>query len=274
MLNKDNKYYIDVKEKEYFISCLLMELFVNHKKTFPLVLFGDNEYLDDYLLHMANQEWIKVNELEFEPTQKGIELLKNHKAKLIEFRSLYKLYSAVDTGEGIFGYSSYFDFDTDEEFYDYIKQDNFEDLRVALCEFKGMNPLEVIFLEMIDENRFDLESDGWQFELTSGLIWDEMVEIANTNIRLENLAEEGINGTGAYTGEQVMEIIITEGTEVLKTLIAYEEGIDNEEVDDEEVIEETSEYVEEPYYNNEYYTTTYYNSGPYYHSPIWGVRYY
>lgn len=270
MKNSKGNYFLDITEKKYFVSCLLMEIFINHRKNFPLVLFDDDKLLEEYLIHMVSKGWLDINDTEYLPTQSGRELLKNHKAKMIEFRSLYKIYSAVDTGEGEFGYSSYFDFDTDEEFEEYINQDHFEDLRIALCEFKNLNPLEIVFLEMVDERRFNLESTGWQFELVSGLIWDELVEIVNTNISLEELAEEGDEEEGieSYTGEEVMRIIVEEGNLVLKQLLDEEESI-SEEQDNEEDTDE----IGEPYYEVEHYSV-YYDGEPEYYSPIWGVHYY
>jgi DNA-binding PadR family transcriptional regulator len=270
---KIKNYLISKEQKMYYSSVLLLENLCNFGHKYPIILSSEQEILEPILVHMASKGWVETNENGYIPTEAGKEVLQNYLGRLHEFRSIYKIYAAVDTGEGEFAYSSFFDFKTDEAFIQHLNQERFEDLRVAVCEFKGMNPLDVIFMEMVDEERFNCDEIGWEAELATGLIWDEMTKIANTNIHVEDLEE------GEFTGTEVMTIILEEGAGVLKELMERQLKEDEEDVevfvdDDEEYDEIHSTevyYVEEPIFD-EYYYEDYYD--PYYVSPYWGVYYY
>ena len=275
MENK-NKYTLSKEQKMYYASVLLLEDMNNFNKSYSVDLKGDDQFLKDLFIYMMSKGWVEISDVSFNVTQKGRDVLLNYLSKLTEFRSMFKVYSAVDTGEGFFAYEKYFDFDTDEQFMLYLDKDNFEDLRVAVCEMKKINPLDVIFLEFVDAGKYDFEIDGWQLDLVSGLIWDDMLEVANTNLHIEDLEELDEDGSVLSTGEEVMGIIIEKGMDVMLDVMKVQEEIDSEEDEDfvdeiEEVEEVTEYYIEEPYYDTDYYEFYY---DPFYVSPCWGVVYY
>ena len=276
------KYSISKDQKSYYASVLLLENMINFGDKFKILLDGDDKLLEDTFAYMMSKKWLDINSDSYIPTEKGREVLTNYKERLVEFRSLYKYFSAVDTGEGEFGYSSYFDFDTDGEFKAHIDDERFEDLRVAVCEFKKINPLDIIFMEMVSGGEFDTAEENWQFNLISGLIWDDIEEIANTNLSVEDLTEYDDDDEITSTGEEIVEIILKQGTDLCKELAKEQARLDEEENDNEEedeneyeeeetVVEETIEYIEDPYYELDYWDSYY---DPYYVSPCWGCCYY
>lgn len=270
---KIKDYKITKDQRMYYSSVLLLENICNFGHRYPILLDDNQKILEPILVHMVSKGWVTGETDGYLPTEAGKEVLKNYLGRLHEFRSFYKIYSAVDTGEGEFGYSKYFDFETDEAFIQHIHQERFEDLRVAVCEFKKINPLDVIFMEMVDNGKFNCDEIGWEAELATGLIWDDMVEIANTNVHVEDLAEEN------HTGEEVMTIILEEGANILKGLLENQAKQDKEVVntfenDDEEYRQEHSKetyYVDEPEFESRYYESYY---DPYYVSPYWRRNYY
>ena len=276
------KYSLTPEQKMYFSSVLIMDIINEDGTEFPVILSDKELRLDMYLLHMAEQGWLKVVGGKYIPTEDGVAMLLNHKQKLVEFRALYKIYCAVDLGKGEFGYDKYFDFDTDEEFIEYINQEQFEDMRVAVCEFKKINPLEVIFLEMFDSGKFGLDTEDWVYELVTSKTWDLMVSIANDNVHVDDLIEYDENNKVTATGEQVMEIILARGSELSKNLLKQQQEFDknNAAVEEEEVEETvitetttttTTEYIDTPYYDYTYYDPYY---DPYYVSPCWLLLWY
>ena len=265
------KYNITTEQKNYFSSVLLLNSMINDGKIFNVLLQDDDELLEPIFIHMTSKGWLNITNDEYTPTKLGRDLLINFMSKLTEFRALYKVFSAVDLGEGTFGYSKYFDFQTDEEFEKYLLEPQFEDLRVAVCEMKGINPLEIIFMELLNEGRFDTNKIGYQEDLTMNLIWDEMLDIANTNLKVDDLTEYDENNNVTATGKEVMEIILNQGVELCQFLLKEQKKIDEENsVVYEEVVEE--EYITEPVYEYSYYDVYY--EDPYYVSPIWLLMWY
>jgi hypothetical protein len=279
MLKENNqKYSLTTEQKLYYSSVLLLEDMNNFGRKYPILLEGDDEMLETLFIHMSSKGWLEVQNGHYCVTEEGRKVLLNYLEKLTEFRSVFKVYSAVDTGAGEFGYAEYFSFDTDDQFMQHINQDRFEDLRVAVCEMKGINPLDVIFLEFVDTGKYDFEQSGWQADLVTGLIWDEMLSVANSNIHVEDLTETDEDGNVTHTGEDVMKIIMKEGTDLMMDLIAHQDELDREaeeyeeDYDDEEDTYVVTEYyVQQPVYDVVYYEVYY---DPFYFSPCWGVYYY
>ena len=263
-------YKLTTEQKMYFSSVLLLDTMINNNTKFDILLSDDKKLLEPIFVHMASKEYVNISNDGYTPTKFGRNLLSNFLSKLTEFRAMYKMYSAVDLGAGEFGYDKYFDFNTDQEFIDYINEPRFEDLRVAVCELKKINPLEIIFMELLDTCRFNTDEFGWESNITTGLIWDEMVEIANSNICLDDLIETDDKGNVLFTGEDIIKMILKEGTTLTQKLIQEQDTIDSQNIV-EDVVEETItetyyEPIYEPYYTYDYYDCYY---DPYYVSPMW-----
>lgn len=260
------------KQRDYFTSVLLLDNMVNLDHEYSIMLDGELKLLEPALEQMAVNGSIKLEGSQYVPTDKGIELLTNFKAKIVEFRKVYMHFSAVDMEAGEFAYSRFYDFETDEEFDEYSEEDRFIDIRVAVCQFKKIDPLEIIFLDFVDRGTFDVEESGWEAELMTGLIWDEILEIAENNLQLETILETD--------GEGTMENVIKAGADVMMTLLKEEaeiaegeEALEEEEYDDDDEDEVTTtttttvEYIDEPVYEIGFFDVYY---DPFYVSPCWG----
>lgn len=273
-VTKKAKYTLTDDMKKYFTSVLLLENLINFGHEYPVLLEGDALHLEPSLIHMHSKGYVDISNNRYVPTKKGGEVVKNYLAKLEEFRRVYRIYSAVDTGEGTFAFSEYFNVDSDEEFDEILNDERYVDLRIALCELKGINPVEIVFLEFVDNNKFDVEEEGWELGITTGTVWFEILDIVNNNIYLDDLAEDD------HTGEEVMKLIVEAGSQVMNDLLLEQERIDAEEAEmaaeeeeeeDEYIVSYDVEYIEEPSYEISYYDSYY---DPYYYSPVWGVYYY
>ena len=109
-------------------------------------------------------------------------------------------------------------------------------------------------MSFIDENVFNTQATGWQIDLVSNTIWDEIEKICASAIKPEDI------------GDDAMEDMIGQGALLLTDLLkeeakrAQEEQQNNsggQQVVTETVVEEYTYY--EPYYD------------PFYVSPFWLV---
>ena len=274
-----NKYQLSKEQKMYFSSILILDLMINTDQEFPVLLFDDLTLLEPILVHMASCSYVDVTAKGYIPAKKGRDMFDNFMDKITEFRSIYKIYSAVDLGAGEFGYEKYFDFDTDEEFMDYICEKRFEDLRVAVCEFKGINVLDMVFMELLSSGKINTSEFGWEANITTDLIWDELVAIANDNICLDDLIETDDKGVITYTGQEIIQMILKEGTELSQKLAKKQAEIEEEEESNNRNNDDSSEYEEviiEEIYEPMYYPYDFYDVyyDPYYVSPLWGPIWY
>lgn len=264
------KYSISYEERLAFVSLILLNEIINFQHYFEVNnKQGEDYYLNTYLDHMVNKGVLEIQDNRYIPTDKGREELVTLYAKYDEYLKVFDIFCAVDLEAGEFAFSSIYDEKFDDQAWEnFLAEERFSDIRVAVCDFKGINPIEIVFLSFLNENRFDCTQPNWQFNLTSQSIWTEIEDICNSAISVDYLKEDG-----------VLEDVITQGSKIALELIKTAEDILAAEDEEEEIIEEeittttttetVEEYVdivEEPYYPYDYYYGYY---DPFYVSPIW-----
>jgi hypothetical protein len=119
-------------------------------------------------------------------------------------------------------------------------------VRIAVALFKKLNPHEIVFMSFINENRFDTNSTGWQVELLSDNIWNEIDDIVKTAITPEQLGTEDVILDIIEQGSKIMIDLLKTESEKAKTAIVA--GDDEEEVE---------EYVTYETYYDPYYVPTF-----------------
>jgi hypothetical protein len=248
------KYTIDQKKKSQFIWAFLLDQMAD-KRDFSVLLHDNDTFIEKYLIEMLSLNFIKIVNNYYKIDTKGQEFLDNFFAKYKDFLKLYDIFCAVDLTEGTFAFKEFYNFDTDEEWKIYLNQDNWEDVRVAVCEFKKIDPIEIVYLSFLNEGRFT-SNDNWQFDLTSDLIWDEILNICETAIPLSSLSQDGVIEDIVQQGSNIMlEILKEENSRKLEEL---ENTVSSEEYDNEVYyVEEETIYYEQYVYD------------PYYVSPCW-----
>ena len=266
METTERKYIITNDTKTKFVSLVLINEIINFQHYFPVVLTGNDDFLGEYLVFMKERGLLDIQKGTYVPTDKGRKYLVNFYDKYYEYLKMFDIYCAVDLAAGEFSFSHINDDMTDAEWNDYINNPRFSDIRIAVAEFKKIDPIEIVFMSFLNEGRFDTTEYGWQHKLARESVWQEIEEICNSAIKLDYLLEN-----------DVIQDVVTQGSKiVLDTLKMIED--DANRIDDqaqEEVVETTTttETVEEyvdvvdmPCYGYDYYGGYY---DPYYISPLW-----
>ena len=91
---------------------------------------------------------------------------------------------------------------------DLLEGNQWFDLRVAVAEFKEINPFRVVFLAMLSEEKF-FENPDWKFDLGLGTLFDEFEQIVKDQLSIEDLSYE--DQEGVVSGEDVIRDIIEQG---------------------------------------------------------------
>ena len=255
-------YELLAKDKIRYVGLVLLNEIIQFQHIFPVVLTGEDVYLDFYLKQLQEKGFLVVKNDNYYATELGREEVVNLYDKYYEYIKLFDIFCAVDLKSGNFAFEEIDNPEfTDEDWDNYLADERFSDVRVAVADFKGMNPIEIVFLSFLNENRLDCVNGRWQHELTGENIWAEIVEICNTAVSREYLE---VN--------DVLVNIISAGSKLaLKFIKEAEEDLVDEQAQEEEVVEETIteeyvEIVEEPCYGYDYFDPYY---DPYYVSPIW-----
>jgi DNA-binding PadR family transcriptional regulator len=235
------KYTISEEQKKEFAGVYLLEYMINTPYSPPIFLDGNDQDLETILVWLMAQGLIEIKgDEKYIPTQKGREHLKKFMARYSEYLTMFDIFCAVDLEAGEFAFESWEEFETDEEFQAFLDDDRWDDLRVAVADYKGMNAVEIVFMNFINEHRFGRDESGWQFDLLLGSVWDEILELCENSIQWEELGFE--DEQGAVPAESVVEDIITQGTEIMLDLLG-ERPV--EEINGKSTVVDAVYYVDE-----------------------------
>jgi len=235
------KYSITEKEKKEFAGLYLLEYMINTPYSPPLFLDGNDQDLETVLVWLMAKGLIEIKGDEnYIPTQDGRKHLQKFMARYSEYLTMFDIFCAVDLESGEFAFESWEEFESDEEFHDFMDDDRWDDLRVAVADYKGMNAIEIIFMNFINEHRFGRDGSGWQFDLLLGSVWDEILLLCEQSVQWKELGFEDDQGT--VPAESVVEDIITQGTEIMLDLLG-ERPV--EEINGKSTVVDAVYYVDE-----------------------------
>ncbi|PCJ21546.1 MAG: hypothetical protein COB02_02820 [Candidatus Cloacimonadota bacterium] len=275
--NYSNRFsMIDKQHKNSLISLVILDKMINKNKLYPALLEGDDAHLEDCISFLNTNGIIDIDveSALYTPSEKGQKIYKDFLKRYENYLRIYDIYCAIDLEEGIFAFDKLLDYD-EEMFNDYISSDNFDDLRITVCEYQKLDPWEIVFISFLIEKRFRepknqtevLGKKSWQYKATYDETFNEILEILNDSLHYEELAFETEDG-GVVDGKEVIKDIIEQGSKINRTISIEQSKLDKEQQEDfrESRIEPTQTTTT---YYEDYYDPYYYD--PYYVSPIWDV---
>ena len=262
------KYEVLEKDKTKYVCLVLLNEIINFQHYFNVVPHREEIFIEPYLKMMYSHGVLDIQDDQYIPTELGRQELVNLYEKYYDYLKMFDIFCAVDLEQGEFAFSSIGNDWSDNEWFEFLENERFSDVRVAVAEFKGLDPIEIVFLSFLNEGRFEIGNGRWEYELTGDVVWREIEEICNTAITAEYLSEDGVLEDVIKQGTEIALQLIREGEELMAEMESeYDES-------EEEIIETTTEVVEyvdiveEPYYPYDYYEPYY---DPFYVSPLWIV---
>jgi hypothetical protein len=266
------------EEQALYIGLIILDKVLNKGRSFSVLLEGDDTHLESAFEFLCEHSIMEVDDekSEYSATNKGKSLYQTFLKKYEEYLRVYDVFCAVDLDQGVFGFEKMFDFD-DADFKAYLDDEAFVDLRVTVCEYKEMNPQEIIFMGLLQEGRFRepkqctevLGQDSWQHKTAYGETFEELARILNLSPHYEELGYE--DDEGVVDGEDVLEDIISQGVTLARKIFekrASSHGNNlvrnSEQLENEEPIEIIETSVDPDYYDPYY-------DDPRYCSPLWDV---
>lgn len=247
------EYTLDTNKKRQYIMAFLIDLMF--QRDFKVKLEGNDAYLDSYFKDMLALKYIKIEDGIYIVDNKGLDFSENFTQKYNEFLKFYDIFCAVDLESGDFAFKHFYDFETDDQWFEYLDKPNWSDVRIAVCNFKKIDPIEIVFLSFMKEGRFnDIANLDWQMDLLSYKTWTEILDVCNTAITLD---------------EDVVKDIIEQGSLIAMDMIKEESNRKVEDENNYRKEEQIIDMVEETVYVDDidYYQPYCYD--PYYVSPCW-----
>lgn len=215
---------ISEEKKKQFAGIYVLEYMINKPQQFSIMLSGDDQDLEPILEWLLVKDYVEIRANEdYVATEKGRTSLSKFMERYSDCLNVFDLFCAVDLEAGEFAFSYYSEFDNEEEWRQFLSENRWDDLRIAVADYKKLDPVEIVFMSFINEGRFGRNQIGWQFDLLLGSVWDEILEICNTAIRWQNLGFE--DDDGGVSAKAVIEDIIIQGAEIMIDLHKNEEDL-------------------------------------------------
>jgi hypothetical protein len=179
----------------------------SYRFTHPLTL--DDRLMEPILKWLEEQDYISLKGHAYGLTQKGSDVLHLFLDRYHLFLRDYDVFCGVDLKNHSFAFSQYKDCKTDRDWSALLAQERWEDIRLAVAEYKGLDPVEMVFMSLIHEGRFGRNEEGaWDEDLLLGEIWDEIESICNSAPRMASL----------NLSETSIQTLLSKGQGVLMTL--------------------------------------------------------
>ncbi|MBP6217883.1 MAG: hypothetical protein KA436_04790 [Oligoflexales bacterium] len=183
------------------------------------VLPAEYEALEPIFLWLLEVGYVFIDEQEeYAISEDGLAVISYFLERDGAFLNEYDIFCGVDLEQRDFALRYFKQFEDGAEWQTFLSDKKWEDLRIAIAEYKGLDAIEIVFMSFINEQRFGRDAEGWKKELLLGFIWDEIQMICNNAIRLESLEEK--RGGVLVSGELVLQELLDEGAQVLEELSA------------------------------------------------------
>lgn len=264
------------EKKKQFAGLYLLERMINRPETFPIFLEKHDKDLEPILEYLLTFEYINIEEKKkYVPTIKGRDVIEKFLARYRDFLRNFDVYSAVDLTAGTFAFAEYWNIKSEEEWKEFLSQGHWEDLRVAVAEFKKIDPIEIVFMSFLYEDRFGWsEESGWQFDLLLGSVWDKILDIVNTALKVGDLGYKDHNEF--IDGKSIIKDIIIQGAELNEKLWRDEDDRDFDIDHGEDNNPPNDNYYHVPPIENEKMDARGYrlHKDPYYTNPCWSLMFF
>jgi hypothetical protein len=229
-----------------------------------------SSFLQDILPALLTENYVEVEGDAYILTVAGQEELERMAEQYHSLVNHYDVFAHVDIDAGCFlepGDDPHAQVNIDGEVYP-----RFIDLRVAVMRFKGVEPFDMVFLNLLREQRIAAK-DSWEFDMALGkALYDELETIVNTAYTVKDLTDlEKTNDHGEIPGSDILKDVIVAGNQRNQALAMAERATPRHDEPARpqitvQVVEQAPlfvEYAYEPYvYYEDYYD-------PFYVEPAW-----
>ena len=198
-----------------YAGLYLLRMADDQESDFSLALAHDEKVLEPIFEWLYKQGYVEItSDNAYQTSAKGRDILGAFLDRYRDFLENYDVFCAVDLQEGEFAYAYYHDFDDDESWHEFLDQERWDDMRIAVAEKKGFDPIEMVAVSYMNEGLFGESDEGWDYELLLGKVWDEIEKVIASAIKVSELSYS--DGNEIINGDDVIEDIIQQGQEVLE----------------------------------------------------------
>lgn len=231
-----------------------------------------SSFLKDVVDALLADGYLTVGSSFYELSPQGQTALEEMAEQYHSLVNHYDIFAHVDIDNGCFLEPD--DDPNEQVMIDGEAYPRFIDLRVAVMRFKGIDPFDMVFLNLLREQRIAAK-DNWEFDMALGkALYAELEEIVNTAYTVKDLTELGqSNEHGEIPGSDILKDVIVAGNQTNQSRALAERATPRHDEPARpriqvQVVEKQQEplFIEhhyEPYVYYDYY------DDPFYVEPAW-----
>ena len=196
---------------------LLLRHMHNDEKSYDVLLLGGDEKLQPVLEWLLMKKLVEIDKAyHYSLSEAGKASAQALKERYQNMLTYFDVFAHVDLESGEFALNHYGEFSHTADWQQFLNDDRWDDLRLGVLEHLGGDPAELVYLQFIQEERFDISSAGWQIGLDSGSFWGEIDEICREAVSARDLGYEGEDGE--VSAKDIFNDITAQGFEILREL--------------------------------------------------------
>ncbi len=204
-------------QKLTYAGGLLLHHMYHDKKSYDVLLLGEDDKLQPILEWLLMKKMIEIDSsYHYSLSDTGRQSAETLKERYQEMLTYFDVFAHVDLEEGTFALNHYGEFSQTSDWQQFIQDERWDDLRLAVLDHLGGSPIELVYLQFIQEQRFDIGSAGWQIGLNGGAFWHEIEEICEAAISARDLGYE--DNDVKVSAKDILNDITSQGFTLLKEL--------------------------------------------------------
>ena len=208
------RYLISEKQRYQFAGLFVLDTIDKQKEDFFVDLPADQKILEPVFKWLLSQQYVDISsDHKYKIVPKGQDILSGFQKRFRCFLRDSDIYCAVDLEAGEFAFEFSGNFQDQESWEEFLEEERWEDLRVAVAEHQGQDITEIIFMDFVNEGYFGKDEHGlWSHDRLLGGVWSEIEDIGNNSLHTESLGYE--DGGELISGTEVIEDIIRQGSDL------------------------------------------------------------
>lgn len=175
-------------------------------------LEGEDAFLEPVFAFMRSEALVTLDaDDRCRPTPLGRQACQRSLHQQQSYLAHFDVFAGVDLAAGTFA-----DPEADD-----LSEPRWADLRVAVAEYKGVDPYRLVFMSMLAGGAF-FGRPGWQFDILPGSsFFRELETLVRSQLGVHDLDYEDEDGT-AVAGQDVLEDVILQGARLTQAWLADE----------------------------------------------------
>lgn len=208
---------VDDRTRLQFAGLYVLQLLQTEGGDAPASLAEGEALLAPVLHWLVDQGYATVDSKDaLQKTSQGSRVLAEFERRYESFLRDYDVFCAVDLETGEFALSFYDDYPGAAQWHAFLDQERWDDLRLAVAEHEGLDPVELLFMSFLKDERYGRDEEGWDFDRLLGSVWDELSAIVGSALTVADLGYD--DGEEHVEGAAVIKDVIREGRALAREL--------------------------------------------------------